>query len=579
VRRLGRFELREMVGRSQRTMAWRVHDPRVDQELLLVLPRVALPNDDAVRAWEAHTRRVSRLGHPGIAHAVEVGAQDRFPYVAYDFEAASWGRRVATGALPPREAAAAIAQAARVLGFVHDAGCFHGDLQPYFIFISPSGQVKLAGLEVATLPPPESMTPAEVEALRATQVEAGARADVLALGVLLHSALAGRNPMDEADVGIVVSRMMAGEAESLRLPSSVPQPVADPLRAISARAVDRDPGMRYRSARALHTALEGWLKADPNAGDGTFKSVIDRVRAEGLLPASEETRERMANLRMLEGESTREMSELLLGDLAVALELLRVVNTAQQRDSRRAGSASILTLHRAVALLGLEGVRRSALALKPWPGPLRGASVDQLAALLERCRQAARVARQLRPQGYDAEAVYMATVLQNLGRIVLQYHLPEQAQQIRGLMFPQGTASEADSVAGLSEETAAFSVLGVDIASVGIAVGRHLGLDVATLTALKRIPARGGVLAPPRSDEEALCQSASCANDAIDALQLPPEKAAAELAAIVNRYGRGLRITVKSLRDALVPNGLTQAVARVWLKSTPGLLVDEDDDW
>jgi hypothetical protein len=556
-------------------MAWRVHDPRVDQELLLVLPRVALPNEDAVRAWEGHTRRVSRLGHPGMAHVVEIGSQDRFPYVAYDFEGAAWGRKLAGGALPPRDAAAAIAQIARVLGFVHDAGCFHGDLQPYLIAISPSGQVKLAGLEVATMPAPEAMTPAEAEALRTAQVDAGGRADLLALGVLMHSALAGRSPMDEPDLGVVVSRLMTGEAEVLRLPSTVPQPVADPLRAIAARAVDRDAELRYRSARALHTALDGWLKADLNAGDGTFKAVIDKVRAEGLLPASEETRERMANLRMLEGESTREMSELLLGDLAVALELLRAVNTAQQRDSRRAGSASILTLHRAVALLGLEGVRRTALALKPWPGHLRGGSVDQLAALLERCRQAARVARQLRPQGYDAEAAYMATVLQNLGRIVLQYHFPELAHQIRALTLPHG----AETGATLSEDTAAFSVLGVDIASVGIAVGRHLGLDVATLTALKRIPARGGVLLPSRSDEEALCQTASCANDAIDALQLPPEKAALELAAIVNRYGRGLRITVKTLRDALVPNGLTQPIAKIWLKNTPGLLVEEDEDW
>ena len=560
-------------------MAWRVHDPRIDQELLLVLPRISLPNEEAVRAWETHIRRVSRLGHPGLAHAVEIGSQDRFPYVAYDFEGVTWGSRVAGGALAPREAAAAVAQMARTLGFAHDAGIFHGDLQPYLACIAPSGQVKLAGLEVATRPAFEALTPAEAEAMRSSEVDRGTRSDLLALGVMLHAAVAGRHPMDEADVGVVVSRILAGEAEPLRLPSNLPQPVADPLRAISSRAVDPDPGLRYRSTRALHTALDGWLKADPNSGDGTFKSLVDKVRTDGLLPASEETRERMANLRMLEDESTRDMSELLLGDLAVGLELLRAVNTAQQRDARRAGSASILTLHRAVALLGLEGVRRSALALKPWPGHLRGASVDQLAALLERCRQAARVARLLRPQGYDAEAVYMATVLQNLGRIVLQYHFPELAQQIRSLMFPRSGAAGSEAAVGLSEDTAAFSVLGVDIASVGIAVGRHLGLDAATLTSLKRIPPRSGVLLAPRSDEEALCQAASCANEAIDALQLPPERAAAELGAIVNRYGRGLRIDVRTLRDALVPNGLTQAVAKIWLKSTPGLIVDEADDW
>jgi hypothetical protein len=581
VRRLGRFELRELLGRSQRTMAWRVHDPRVDQELLLVLPRSAMATDEAVRAWESTARRAARLGHPCLANAIEVGAQDRFPYVTYDIEGPTLASRNADGSLPARDAAAALAQVSRALAFAHEADHIHGDIQPYLVCVSESGRVRLAGLEIATVPPPDAMTAAELEALRSSQVAAGVRDDVLAVGVMLYTALLRKPPFDEPDVGAVVSTMLSGRGEPLRFPSTLPQPLADPLRAIVARAVHLDEGIRYRSARSVYTALEGWVKADLNAGDSTFKMLVDKVRTDGLLPASEETRERMSSLRMLEGESTREMSELLLGDLAVALELLRAVNTAQQRDARRAGSAGILTLHRAVAMLGLEGVRRSALALKPWPGPLRGEAVRDLASTLERCRHAGRVARLLRPQGYDAEAVYMVAVLQNLGRIVLQYHFPEYAQQIQMLMFPEGPegASDPNAPAGLSEDTAAYSVLGIDLGSVGLAVGRYLGLDTSMLNVLRRLPAKVGVLPAPRTDEEALSQTASCANDAIDALALPPEKAAAELNAIVNRYGRSLRVTVKSLRDALVPNGLSQSVAKVWLKSTPGLMIEEDDDW
>lgn len=581
VRRLGRFELRELIGRSQRTMAWRVHDPRIDQELVLVLPRTALPREEDLKPWESTVRRASRLGHPLLAQPVEVGAHDRFPYIAYDIEGTPLSVQLASGAITPRDGAGAIAQVARVLSFAHDAGFVHGDLQPYLVFMTSSGQVRLAGLEVAFSPLAEDAEPKAVEAHREQQVQTGVRADLLALGVMLHRVAAGRVPAEDADVGVAASRLLAGAGEPLRLPSSLPQPVPEPMRAILSRAVDFDEAVRYRSVRALSTALEGWLKADTNSGESTFKALVDKVRSDGLLPASEETRERMSSLRQLEGESTREMSELLLGDLAVALELLRAVNTAQQRSGRGEGAAGILTLHRAVALLGLEGIRRSALALKPWPGALRGAAVDRLAEVLERCRQAARVARLLRPQGYDAEAVYMVAVMQNLGRIVLQYHFPDQALQIRALMLPEERSRRPgqEAAAGLSEETAAFSVLGVDLAAVGMAVGRHLGLDTATLTALKRLPAKGPVLPVARTDEEALCQTASCANEAIDALQMPPERAAVELNAIVNRYSRALRLTVGGLKDALVPNGLTQEVARTWLKSVPGMAQDLDDDW
>jgi len=581
VRRLGRFELRELVGRSQRTMAWRVHDPRSDRELLLVLPRAPLPSDDAVRVWELNARRASRLGHAGLAFAVEVGSHDRFSYIAYEVEGHTLLSRLNAAALTPREGAGVVSQVARVLAAAHEAGSVHGDLQPHLIFVSPSGQVKLAGLEVASVPTGALTTPADVDSWRNSVLRAGGRSDPAALGVLLFWVVTGRPPMEEPDTEVVAGRILSGLSESLKLPATFSQPVAEPLRAIVQRSVDRHEGVRYRSARSLLMALDGWLKADVNSSDSTFKVLVDRVRSDGLLPASEHTRERMANLRLLEGESTREMSELLLGDLAVALELLRVVNTAQQRDARRAGYAGVLTLHRAVAMLGLDGVRRSALSLKPWPGPLKGQAVEDLEALLVRCRNAARVARLLRPQGYDPEAAYMVGVLQNLGRIVLQYHFPEQAQQVNILMFPPGATDpeHAEMRSSLSEDLAAFSVLGVDLASVGIAIGRHLGLDASMLNAIRRLPAKGGIFPSPRTDEEALCQTGSCANDAIDALLLAPEKAAAELNAIVNRYSRGLRLSARAMRDALIPNGLTQAVSRAWVKINPTLPALGDDDW
>ena len=39
LRKLGRFELRLLLGRSRACMAWRAFDPRSAQELVLVLPR------------------------------------------------------------------------------------------------------------------------------------------------------------------------------------------------------------------------------------------------------------------------------------------------------------------------------------------------------------------------------------------------------------------------------------------------------------------------------------------------------------------------------------------------------------
>jgi hypothetical protein len=582
VRRLGRFELRQLLGRSQRTMAWRVFDPRVEQDLLLVLPRAPLASDEALRQWESNARRASRLGHPLVAHAVEVGVHERFPYVAYDFDGGTLASRLAGGAtLTARESALILAQISRVLAFSHETGLVHGDLQPYMICLSNAGQIKLAGLEVAGVGASTAPAGSETDAQRAGRLAEPIDDDVQSLGVLMHWMLAGRPALDEPDIGVVLARMPPKGGERFKLSATSATGLPEPLRAILNRATSAVSSHRYPHAKAYSTAIEGWLKGDAPTGDGLVKTIIDKIRADGLLPAAIESRDRMASLRQMENETTAEMAELLLGDLAIGLELLRIVNTAGQRDARKAGTGDVLTLRRAVAMIGLDGVRRSALALRPWPGHLRGDAIEGLEALMERCRCAGRVARFLRPQGYDTEVVYLVTVMQNLARLTLQYHLPEQAAQIRDLMNlePLGSGTIDPEVTGLGEDMAAYSVIGIDMSALSMAIGRFLGLGNDTLAALKRIPPKT-MVQPGRSDEDVLRITASCANDCIDALELPPERAALALASIVTRYGRGMRLSVRDLKDALIPNGLTDEISKAWSRTAPGQVQDDpDDDW
>ncbi|MFM1856665.1 MAG: hypothetical protein RLZ83_1974, partial [Pseudomonadota bacterium] len=197
------------------------------------------------------------------------------------------------------------------------------------------------------------------------------------------------------------------------------------------------------------------------------------------------------------------------------------------------------------------------------------------------CRCAGRVARFLRPQGYDTEVVYLVTVMQNLARLALQYHMPEQAAQIRALMNlePMGSGTIDPEAIGIPEDMAAYSVIGMDLGSLSAAVGRYLGLGQDTLDALKRIPPKT-MVQPGRSDEDILRITASCANDCIDALEIPPERAALALSSIVTRYGRGMRLSVRDLKDALIPNGLTDEISKAWSRAAPGQVQDDaDDDW
>ena len=528
VRRLGRFQLLKLLGKSARSMVWLVHDPRAGQDLILAIPRTQ-PTDAATleRLMQA-VRKAARLHHPHLAHVVEVGEQDRWPYVAYDrANGQTLAETLPSQGLPAVDVARWMAQGLDGLAFAHEAGMVHRDLQPHMLVLGEQGTLRLIGLEVAlddagaagevpTIARSLSVDPNQLRAQRSA-----AQRDVLAMGLVMHHLLVGAPALEEADLSKAIERLPPLGPEFVRLPWSMARPVPEPLRAIVNRSTERQERQRYRTARTLAHALTGWLEAESNQGGGPLALLLDRVRTVGPLPAMPGGTVRAARLMRMERERTNELAELVLRDLALAFELLRVVNTAKVRGTQVAGNGPVLTVRRAIAMVGLQGVQRAAQGLRPWPGPLNEQGARDLHALIERVKRAGRVAQSLRPAGYDAEVVYLVTLLQSLGRIVVQYHFPDEAAQIRRLMqpAPAAKAGEPDEP-GMSEENAAFAVLGADIETLGAAVARQWGMDDEVMHMIRRLPNDKPVRAAD-GDGDVLRAVGSLGHELVDATGLP----------------------------------------------------------
>lgn len=563
-RYFGRLQLLRLLGKSQHTMNWLVAE-RDGHEMMLVLPRVA-PVGAALERWQQAVRRAARLSHPQLAAAVDVGVQDGWPYAAYDMAGrATLADRLTKKGLPGADAAAIVAQLLQGLAYAHDASVVHGDLQLAMCLVDDQGQACLAGLEVASESAAAMALAASAAALSghahhgdpsgsggslSTQ-RAAAERDVLALGLVLHGLLAGTPALDEPDIGRALARLPPFGREIVRLPWAGMHPIAEPLRAIVNRATDRQERQRYRNARTLLRAIEGWLKTESAAGGGVLGLLSDKLRAAGVLPASAGAGARAARLALMERERTNELAEVVLEDPALSFEILRAVNTAQVRGAQVSGAGPILTVRRAIAMIGLDGVRRAALTLRQWPGPLDEVGATELERLIERCKRAGRVAMALRPAYYDGEVVFLVTLLQNLGRLVVQYHFADEAQQIRRLMQPGAPAREGEPPEpGMSEEGAAYAVLGADIDAIGQAVARWWGLEESVLGMIRRLPLTANVHTP-ESDDDTLRLVATCANEAMDASAQPAAKVLPALQRVVQRYGRLLDFTLKTLQEAL----------------------------
>lgn len=574
VRKLGRFELRQLIGRSAQSMAWQAFDPLGAQALILVLPRRQPPDREALEAWLAQARRAARVAHPNLAPVVEVGEQERWPYVAYD---SAIGPTLAERR-PPREGDAAadiarwMAQALAGLAFAHDAGLAHRDVQPFLLSLTDNGNLRVLGLEVAAAEAGAPVGPADAGDVNRhlRQSRSAAERDVLALAVVMHGLLTGAPALEQADVANAIARLPPLGRDTLRLPWDLPRPVPDALRAIANRATDRQPRQRYRNARTLARALEGWLEADGQQGADAHAHLIERVRQIGALPALPGAAARAARLALMERQHCEELAQLVLRDPALSFELLKSVNSAQVRGTQISGNGPVLTVRRAIAMLGLDGVRRSALALRDWPGPLDAVGAQDLEQSIDRALRAARVARSLRPPGYDAEVVALVALMQNLGRLVVQYHFADEMRQVRRLMEPAMTDTpDAAPEPGMSEQGAAYAVLGADIEGMGAAVARWWGMDDAVLHMIRRLPAQLPVRHAD-SDDDVLRCVASAANEAIDALALPAAQQAAAIERVGQRYARVLNLSAKDVHEALQASSAAQGVAReAPLQGTP----------
>lgn len=211
------------------------------------------------------------------------------------------------GAIASSEAVDLVAQAARPLAELHDAGIVHRDVKPSNLFLARDAdgreRIKLLDFGVAAFQRPVSpgessltlseaiigtpryMAPEQVVSSR--QVDA--RADVWALGVTLYELLSGKPPFDGQTVLAVLNQIEHQEPRPLaELCPQVPGAILSVVHACLAK----DPAGRPADARALRESLLGAPDVAPTAfssgahvSRGRAAAVVGAVVTLGVLAA------------------------------------------------------------------------------------------------------------------------------------------------------------------------------------------------------------------------------------------------------------------------------------------------------
>jgi serine/threonine protein kinase/predicted ATPase len=245
-------------------------------------------------------RREAELGrrvrHPNVVRTLDAGDADcggsRRHYLVMEHVDGRTLRDLADelgGRVPEQLCRHIGREIAQGLAALHAAGAVHRDLKPENVIIMPSHDVKVMDLGVAWLADEAvrlSQTGAFVgsllygapEQLHAGQVDG--RADLHALGLLLHELAAGEHPFAADDFRAIVRRLL--DEKPRRLGLANPQ-ISPFLEELVANLLEKDPDRRPSSAAEVATILDqgeesAWWKSRALALRRETRRPLRRIR-------------------------------------------------------------------------------------------------------------------------------------------------------------------------------------------------------------------------------------------------------------------------------------------------------------
>jgi serine/threonine-protein kinase len=280
-----RYEDRGRIGLGGMAEIRRVFDRRLRRVVAMKVLRSDLAGTyRAAESFRAEAGIAGRLQHPGIVPIHDLGqlADGRpfltmpeirgrtFREVVAEVHAASergeWG--VGPTGIGFRRLIELLRQASETVAYAHRAGVVHRDLKPANLMVGDNGELLVldwgiarsnddTGDEPAIGGTPAYMAPEQSD----LELPPTPRADVYALGAILHEILSGEPPY-VGRTAFTVLRGAVGGLPRSPIAERTSLPVPEALVAVVERAIARDPAQRFADGGALAVALQRWLDGE-----------------------------------------------------------------------------------------------------------------------------------------------------------------------------------------------------------------------------------------------------------------------------------------------------------------------------
>jgi len=275
--RLAQYEVLSPLGSGGMGEVYRARDLRLDREVAIkVMADHVAADPEMRRRFETEARAVAALSHPGILSIYELVVVEGIPVAVMELlEGETLRQRLRRGALEWREAVRIAADVAEGLAAAHAKGVVHRDLKPDNVFLTSAGLVKILDFGLALQRLDAAATIAQTaqgvilgtfgymspEQVLGERVDG--RSDVFAAGCVLYEMLTGRALFTGATPQEIIAGVMHSRTGEI---GDFDPAAPSELRAIVARAIEREPARRFQSAQDLGMALRGLLTGSSTSG-------------------------------------------------------------------------------------------------------------------------------------------------------------------------------------------------------------------------------------------------------------------------------------------------------------------------
>lgn len=285
--RIGRFEIKRVLGAGGFGWVLLADDPQLNRPIALKVPRLDTLVSQIGRArFLREARAAALLTHPNLVSVYEAGQVGPILYIAFEWvdgPSLSQWLTEHRDELSDVTIAALMASLARAVHHAHQRGIIHRDLKPSNVLLKTDnaqsnlgprvlaecakitdfglaflaegeGELTRSGALVGT---PKYMAPEQIES---SGVQSAPTIDVYGLGAVMYELLTGQPPFSGSTLASIVR---AVEQDAPRAPRKHHAHVSKDLEAICLKCLEKKPERRYSSAAALADDLERFVEGLP----------------------------------------------------------------------------------------------------------------------------------------------------------------------------------------------------------------------------------------------------------------------------------------------------------------------------